>query len=96
LYGGDILVSPVWKNGVEKQSVYLPAGEQWVDGWDTKKVYEGGKFVTVDTPLHRMPVFVRNGAEIISAFEGLEELYVKSLIIAEKKPDLKELEKTVE
>jgi len=95
MYGSDILVSPVWKNSTEQQSVYLPAGQKWVDAW-TGKSYDGGKEVTVDTPLYKVPVFVKKGAKIADAFDGLDELYQESLKIAENKPNLTELEKTIQ
>lgn len=95
-YGDDILVCPVWKNGTAQQTVWLPEGQKWVDGWDHSKIYDGGQTVRVDTPLHKVPVFVKEGSRILSAFEGLDSLYHESLKIAEKKPDLKILEKTVQ
>jgi alpha-D-xyloside xylohydrolase len=94
-YGDDILVCPIWKNGTTQQVVWLPAGQKWVDGWDHSKVYDGGQIVTVDTPLHKVPVFVKKGSRILKEFKGLDALYQESLKIAEKKPDLKELEKNV-
>lgn len=44
------------------RKVYLPAGE-WVDHW-TGEVLAGGRYVTVSTPLDRIPLFVRHGALI--------------------------------
>lgn len=97
LYGPDILVSPVWQKATQTHSLYLPAGQKWIDVWDANAVvHGGGQNVTVETPLYRMPIFVREGAEIIEAFSGLEQLYNESLAIARDKPDLKELEKATE
>jgi len=62
LFGGDILVSPVFKDGETEWPVYLPRGV-WYDFW-TGRRYEGpGRFV-VEAPLERIPVFVRAGAII--------------------------------
>jgi alpha-D-xyloside xylohydrolase len=61
LLGRDLLVAPMTSpEGVRK--VYLPAGE-WVDHW-TGEVLAGGRYVTVSTPLDRIPLFVRHGALI--------------------------------
>ena len=95
-YGDDILVCPVWQNGTTQQTVWLPAGKKWVDVWDQSKVYDVGQSITIDAPLHKIPVFVKKGSAILKAFDGLEKLYQESLTIAEKKPDLKKLEKTVQ
>ncbi|MFA5422995.1 MAG: TIM-barrel domain-containing protein [Phycisphaerae bacterium] len=92
-YGPDILVSPVWQKGVERKSLYLPAVEQWVYVWDGK-VYEGGQDVMVDAPSYKMPIFVRKGAAVMKAFEGLDNLYKESLAVASKKPNISELQKT--
>ncbi len=93
LYGPDILVSPIWEKVTEKHSVYLPASEEWVDAWDTNKIYKGGQAVIVDTPLHKIPIFIRRGAEVAKVIGDLPELYKESLAIAKNKPDLKKLEK---
>ena len=76
--------------------MYLPASEEWVDAWDTSKVYEGGRKITVDTPMYKMPIFVRKGADILGIFSNLEKLYKESLAIANNKPNLKELEESTE
>ena len=61
MYGPDILVSAVWEKGTESQSVYLPAGEEWIDAWDTTKTYEGGQTVVIKTPMYKIPIFIRKG-----------------------------------
>ncbi len=92
LYGPDILVSCVWKTGARQWPVYLPAGSKWVDAWDGK-VYDGGQTVTVATPVHKMPIFVKEGAKV--QLGDLNTLYQESLEIAKRKPNLHELEKTI-
>jgi alpha-glucosidase (family GH31 glycosyl hydrolase) len=97
LYGPDILVSPIWEKATETHSLYLPAGAEWVDVWDANAViYEGGQEVTVDAPLHKIPIFVRKDAEVIKVIGDLEKLYNESLAIAKNKPNLKELEKAAQ
>ena len=60
MFGPDILVAPVMEEGMEKRSVYLPKGLSWTES-KTGKCYEGGRTVTVNTPLDVIPVFVREG-----------------------------------
>jgi alpha-glucosidase len=60
LFGDDLLVAPVLKDGESTWSVYLPRGD-WYDFW-TDRRYTGPKYVTVDAPLDRVPIFVRGGA----------------------------------
>lgn len=62
LFGDDLLVAPVVKDGEWTWSVYLPKGE-WFDFW-SDRTYEGPESVTVDAPLGRIPIFVRGGAVI--------------------------------
>jgi len=91
MFGPDILVSAVWRSGTTEQRLYLPQGETWIDAWDTSREYEGGKYVTMEAPLHKIPVFIKKGSEI--SLGSLEDLYAESLKIASEKPDLAMLEK---
>jgi alpha-glucosidase len=61
LWGDDILVAPVTKNGARTWPVYLPRGTAWHDFW-TGARHEGGTWVVADAPLERMPIFIRAGA----------------------------------
>ncbi|WP_157974300.1 TIM-barrel domain-containing protein [Lewinella sp. IMCC34183] len=90
LFGPDLLVSVVWESGETSQRVYLPAGERWIDAWDTDRVYDGGQYVTVDAPAHQTPVFIREGSGM--ELGDLDALYRESLEIAAQKPDLSALE----
>ena len=90
LLGPDILVSAIWQPGVEKHRLYLPAGEQWTDAWDREKTLQGGGYVEVEAPLHKIPIFIRQGSSL--DLGDLNALYEESLGIAAKKPDLRELE----
>ena len=60
LWGDDLLVAPVTREGATSWPVYLPAGI-WYDFW-THMRYEGARGVSVDAPLDRLPLFVRAGA----------------------------------
>lgn len=62
LLGDALLVAPVVEEGARTRTVYLPRNDAgWVDYW-TEAHYEGGRTVTVDAPLERIPLFVRAGA----------------------------------
>lgn len=64
LLGPDLLVAPVWRAGQRQREVYLPRG-RWRDWWDPKApTMAGPRRVTVDVPLDRIPVFVRDGATV--------------------------------
>jgi alpha-D-xyloside xylohydrolase len=91
MYGPDILVSAVWEKGKTQHSLYLPAGENWIDAWNKGKIYTGGQNITVDTPLHKIPIFIRKGSKI--KLGDLNALYDESLKIAAQKPDLEKLQK---
>ncbi|MDI9440530.1 MAG: glycoside hydrolase family 31 protein [Bacillota bacterium] len=63
MFGPDLLVAPVLYAGVEKRKVYLPSGASWQDAW-TGKEYQGGQTVEVETPIDRIPLFLRDGAQL--------------------------------
>ncbi len=92
LYGGDIVVSPIWEKGVREQKVYLPTGAKWRDAWDGK-VYRGGQTVKVKAEPHQIPIFTRVGSEI--ELGDLNKEWKESWNIAQKRPDLKALENDV-
>jgi alpha-glucosidase len=60
LWGDDLLVAPVTRDGARAWSAYLPAGG-WYDFW-TQQRFEGGRGVQVEAPLDRLPLFAREGA----------------------------------
>ena len=62
LFGNDLLVAPVVKDGEWKWKVYRPKGK-WFDFW-TDRPFIGPREVTANTPLQRIPIFVRGGAVV--------------------------------
>ncbi len=58
MFGPNILVSPIYKEGIAKREVYLPKGE-WINFWNGENI-EGGRYITVSAPLDIIPLFVRN------------------------------------
>lgn len=59
LFGDHLLVAPVVERGLRQRQVTLPPGS-WVDWW-TGEAYQGGRTVTVDAPLSKLPLFLRAG-----------------------------------
>lgn len=74
LFGDSIMVCPVTnamyygvgsrkiENPDTTRQVYLPKGK-WYDFY-TNEAYEGGRYITVDAPLNKIPLFVKAGAII--------------------------------
>jgi alpha-glucosidase (family GH31 glycosyl hydrolase) len=63
LFGDDMLVAPVLRQGVRERPVHFPATADWYDFY-TGKRYEGGTYQQVRTHAERIPTFVRGGAII--------------------------------
>ena len=55
--GNELLVAPVVEPAAQSSSVYLPAGT-WIDVWTSSPV-NGGRTITVDTPIDQVPVWCR-------------------------------------
>jgi len=88
LLGPSLLVCPVTEpmlygrgsaplDRAQRWTCYLPEGCDWYDFW-TGERYTGGREVTVEAPLDRIPLFAKTGA-IIPMAEGLQ--------YADQKPD---------
>jgi alpha-glucosidase len=60
LWGDDLLVAPVTREGATAWPVYVPRGS-WYDFW-TGQRHEGPTGVTLAAPLDRLPLLVRGGA----------------------------------
>lgn len=79
---GDMLVAPIFNEGQDVRTVYLPPlpqniGAKWLDIWsaETHEVLPSpnpkdggtiGKFITVDAPLEQIPVFFRTDSPIFT------------------------------
>ncbi len=59
MLGPSLLVAPIYDRSGQRM-VYLPEGS-WIDWW-TGERYEGGRPITVTSPLDTFPLFVRGGA----------------------------------
>jgi alpha-D-xyloside xylohydrolase len=62
MFGLAILVNPVTTQGATSRTVYLPQAT-WYDFWTGEK-QEGGKRITADAPIEKLPLFVRAGSII--------------------------------
>ncbi|WP_442810439.1 hypothetical protein [Streptomyces sp. NBC_01474] len=49
--------------GATRREVYLPTGARWRCAW-TDTTYEGGSRHTVDAPLDRIPLLLRDDAQL--------------------------------
>ncbi|MGB9768980.1 MAG: alpha-xylosidase [Dictyoglomus turgidum] len=79
LLGEDLLIAPVFKEEDER-IVYLPPGI-WYSFWE-KERFEGGKVYNLTVALHRIPIFVREGAIIPRLLKiGRNTEEIKDLLI---------------
>ena len=60
MLGRFLLVAPVSDSGAKSLKVYLPEGI-WLDFWDKSK-YIGEQWIEIETPLDRIPVFIKADA----------------------------------
>lgn len=66
MFGPDILVAPIYKQGETDREVYLPEGT-WIRTTDKIEV-EGGKTIKCHAELDEFIAFVRKGADVINVF----------------------------
>ncbi len=59
MLGESLLVAPVLSDKETNKKLYLPKG-YWMDLWDHKK-YTGNQWITVDAPISRIPLFIKEG-----------------------------------
>ena len=87
-FGDDFLVAPVMSSD-NCRDIYLPEGE-WVEFFtgDRFSVTGGGKWLkNIETPLERMPVFVRKGAVIpvypedVDSTDDMDMTKVENIIV---------------
>jgi alpha-D-xyloside xylohydrolase len=63
MFGPTLLVSPVTTEGATERSLYLPAGNDWIDFWTGKRV-RGSESINAAAPLDRIPIYARAGSII--------------------------------
>jgi len=62
LWGDDLLVAPVTREGARAWPVYLPSGG-WYD-WHGGEAIAGRRYVVAPTPMDRIPLYARAGAVV--------------------------------
>jgi alpha-D-xyloside xylohydrolase len=82
MFGSALLVNPVTTYRARSRKLYLPAGEGWYDFYNGA-YQEGGREITADAPLARMPLYVKAGS-ILPVGPVLQ-------YAAERKPDTLDL-----
>ncbi len=60
LFGQDLLLAPVLREGATTREFYLPRGT-WIDVW-TGRTYEGGRGHSMPVTLGTIPLFARGGS----------------------------------
>jgi alpha-glucosidase len=60
LFGQDLLLAPVLREGATTRDFYLPKGT-WIDVW-TGRAYEGGRGHSMPVTLGSIPLFARGGS----------------------------------
>jgi alpha-glucosidase len=65
LFGPDLLVAPALRPGMTHRAAYFPHGH-WADWW-TGTVTAGPSWSVVETPLDRVPLFLRAGGAVPTA-----------------------------
>jgi alpha-D-xyloside xylohydrolase len=63
LLGPTLLVAPVLHPGAVTRQVHLPAGSAWTDA-STGERHLGGRTIETPTPRSRIPVFLRDDADV--------------------------------
>jgi alpha-glucosidase (family GH31 glycosyl hydrolase) len=91
-YGPDLLVAPIWQEGMTQKPVFIPHDGVWIDAWTGETAAAGTK-VDVDVPLHKVPIFIRKGAKV--SLGDLNERWAQAQELAAIKPVLSELLKQV-
>jgi alpha-D-xyloside xylohydrolase len=59
MFGDDLLVAPVVVEGARQKEVMFPPG-RWIDWWDGS-THPGGWTETIDAPLEKLPLYLRQG-----------------------------------
>ena len=71
LFGDDILVAPIYQEGVNSREVYLP-DDEWVHMWTDQKYNSG--FYEINAEIGYPPVFYRKNSEFLNMLESLKQI----------------------
>lgn len=64
-YGSDILVAPILESGAISRKIYLPNSSTWIE-YETKKHYDGGKWIEVKVTLDTIPIFIKEKSKVLA------------------------------
>lgn len=64
MWGSEVLIAPVLKEGARSRRVYFPAGTKWYNWNKPTQTFAGGTTATVAAPLEQLPMFVKAGSFI--------------------------------
>lgn len=71
MFGSQIMVSPIIKEGQRERKVYLPKGNKWINAY-TNEVFDGGVEILVKAPLDQIPTFLVQDNTIIKHYNILK------------------------
>jgi len=88
MWGSDILVAPVTEKGAKSRKVYLPKGNDWYDGNNYSKQYEGGTLISYEvSDLNKgIPQFHKDGSIFYSMFQSVNNKVFTCSYFSSKKP----------
>ena len=69
-WGKDLIVAPVINENTSSRMVTLPGDRLWADYY-SGKLYEGDITTSIEAPIDRIPLFVREGGFIVESREQL-------------------------
>lgn len=78
MFGDALLISHVSEPDMKQKEVYLPEGKWYY--YFTNEVFEGGKIITIPTPIEEMPLFVKAGM-VVTKYPKMQ--YVGEQVVEE-------------
>ncbi|MBI1781854.1 MAG: DUF5110 domain-containing protein [Sphingobacteriales bacterium] len=81
MWGDNILVAPVIKQGAVTKDIYFPKGKWW--DFVRNKYYEGGQWITDSAAINEIPFFMKEGGFVpmVSGFNTMDKYNTSDLII---------------
>lgn len=69
-WGKDLIVAPVINENTTSRRVSFPEENFWADYY-SGKMYEGGTVTSIEAPINKIPLFIREGGFIVQSREHL-------------------------
>lgn len=70
MFGSELLVAPVVKQGITEMEVYLPKGTNWIEVFSKEK-YTGGETYKIPLSMDNLPVFCKEKTKILNNIEKI-------------------------